>query len=332
MTEEKRKIIDELRETSKQVHSLAVSDVTQKERLGTENSFPELGEMFGTFDGLMNKLDVCHFEDVPEKYIVALRDQVRDVIRSFDQIKKFQVAQGPNEKQNLVNQIRNQFNDAVLAATPILAVNAMRPFEDYKRAMIGFADQAHSMLAGIRNSVQEAKNATDSAKQAAKNAAEAATKTGVTEQAAHFQEEANRYLFLSRVWLVLIFVGLGFIIWLVLWTFLHPYEITPATKWLVIQRSTAKFLLFSVASFFLVFVVRNYNTSRHNHVVNQHRAKALATFQAFASDANDDETRKAVLMYAARAAFGHQTSGYLKKEGDYAGPSVIDIAKLLTGK
>src|SRR5260221_1222911 len=33
----------------------------------------------------------------------------------------------------------------------------------------------------------------------------------------------------------------------------------------------------------------------------------------FRSDAKDDETKKAVLMYAARAAFSHQTSGYTQR-------------------
>ena len=263
---------------------------------------------------------------------MALRDQIAQVLKSFQQVKAYQAARGSQEKNNIVNQVRAQIGVTFTAATPILAVNAMQPLQDYKQTLNNFVNQAHSTLAGIRNKEQEAAAAAEGAKAAAQSAKELATKTGVVEQAAHFQMEANRHLKWSRFWMAMIVVGVAAIVSIAVYAFLHPYEVTQATKWLVIQKSVAKLILLSIASFFLVFVVRNYNTSRHNHVVNQHRAKALATFQAFSSDANDGETKRAVLMYAARAAFSHQSSGYLKKEGDYAGPSVIDLAKLFSGK
>jgi hypothetical protein len=329
---EKRNIVTTLRELATNLLALKAHDVTQIHRLGTENAFDELEEMLSSLQAVLRKVEACNFDDVPEKTIVHLNELLKGMQRSVEQVKSYQASQGAQPKADLLNQFRHHVIDTFDAAVPIFAVNAVRPFEDYKQALQQFSNQANATLAGIRNNSQEATAAVAAAKDAAQSAKEAAAKTGITEQAAHFQEEANYYQAAGRWWLVLTAVGIGIVVALAIWTFFHPYEITPATRWIVIQKSVAKFVLLSIASFFLIFAVRNYNTSRHNQVVNQHRAKALASFQAFASDAKDDETRKAVLMYAARAAFSHQTSGYLKKEGDYAGPSVVDLAKLFVGK
>lgn len=62
MTEEKRNIIDGLKESTKQIIALSTDDVTQTSRLGTENSFSELAEMTASFQGLMRKIEACQFE------------------------------------------------------------------------------------------------------------------------------------------------------------------------------------------------------------------------------------------------------------------------------
>jgi hypothetical protein len=157
------------------------------------------------------------------------------------------------------------------------------------------------------------------------------TEQGVADEATHFDAQAKSHLRQSRWWLfwsIGITAVLGGI---ASYSYFHPIPISHADMLEVAQRIGAKIIFVSVASFALVFTIRNYSTSRHNYIMNQHRAIALTTFRAFIQGASDAETKNSVLLAATKAVFSAQSTGYLRKS-EAASIPIVDLIKVVTGK
>jgi hypothetical protein len=87
-------------------------------------------------------------------------------------------------------------------------------------------------------------------------------------------------------------------------------------------------VVFAMASYLTVWAVQNYQSNRHLQVMNDHRSKALQTFDAFVWAADDDgQTRNAVLLEATRCIFTAGSTGYSSDET--AGPTdgIVEIVK-----
>jgi hypothetical protein len=78
----------------------------------------------------------------------------------------------------------------------------------------------------------------------------------------------------------------------------------------------------SLISFALVLCVRNYFASKHNEIVNRHKANCLGTYNTFI-DSADSERKAAVLLQATQTIFSHQRSGYLTREAEVSSPNPI---------
>ena len=82
-----------------------------------------------------------------------------------------------------------------------------------------------------------------------------------------------------------------------------------------------------MASYLTVWAARNYRAHRHLQVVNEHRQKALTTFDMFAAAAKDEATKNFVLVEVTRCIFAPTSTGYSGEEP--AGPAdrIIEIVK-----
>ena len=314
--------------------SLEDEKVIQAERLGNDYCFIELKPELGEFKRLAFTLNDCDATLSSVKAIKELVQQLANVGTAVQALQKYKPSQNTNEQLQLINNFRAVVEETFTAATPIIAMNAARTIDDRKASASAFQAEIKKFSEAIQEqlhvaseSAKGAKFAADEAAAAATTAKKAATKTGVSEEARHFQTLSDNHKMIAKVWLSLSAVTAIIILTLAWYHFYHPYNVTPAEKWIVLQHIISKLIVISILSFLLIFSVRNYNTSRHNHVINEHRAKALATFQTFVGGTASDETKDAVLIQSCKAVFGHHASGYLRKESESSGSPMIDLLK-----
>jgi hypothetical protein len=170
-----------------------------------------------------------------------------------------------------------------------------------------------------------------SANQAVDALKQRVTEQGVADEATHFDAQAQSHLRQSRWWVGFSIAIAIAILFLAGYSYLHPISAASSGMLQVGQQIAAKLVFVSIMSFALVFTIRNYSTSRHNYILNQHRAIALTTFRAFIQGASDTETKHSVLLAATKAVFASQNTGYLRKS-EAASIPIVDLIKVVTGK
>lgn len=315
-------------ETLAEARKAKLEDFIQIERLGKEGFLAQFQPLAEDFLLLVDKLWACNPHSVPLSHLQPLENTLGKLLPLLHQTRNispagFEGLNGETVRNQIAGQINEFFQAVEKAAIPVIALSATGVSSEKMAAIEGDAQAALNDISDFRLQAEAA----------AQSAAKAAAETGVSAEAKYFEELSKAHQWSAKIWLVLTLVTAVVIIVLALWHFYNPYSITPDTKWIVIQNIAAKLVILSTLSFVLVFFLRNYNTSRHNHIVNEHRAKALATFKAFVAGADkDEETKHAVLLQACQAIYRHQTSGYLRKDGDPGGIAIFEWVKALTGK
>jgi hypothetical protein len=164
----------------------------------------------------------------------------------------------------------------------------------------------------------------------------AAAEAGVSQNSVHFRNEASDHLTSSKNWLIAIatlsLLLVCFSLWgtkLLGWIGLED----PGSSGdiiLQIRFYLQKTVIIFVLIFALILATKNYNSARHNYVVNKHRSNSLSSFQAFVASASDEQTKNAVLLQATQSIFSHQPSGYIKTDGENSSQgTVIEVMRSL---
>jgi hypothetical protein len=172
----------------------------------------------------------------------------------------------------------------------------------------------------------------------------AAAEIGVSQEAAHFQSVARAFQRGSLRWLIaaafaaiLVFIGLAYLLdpqrpiskIPFLTNYTPPIDPgLPRDPGAMVEHALARVGIVSLLSTVLWFCLRNYSASRHNYIVNNHRAVALTTFQTFVAGTATPAVKDAVLLRASEAAFSAQSSGYLKGEGGEP-PQVTHLTEIV---
>jgi hypothetical protein len=95
------------------------------------------------------------------------------------------------------------------------------------------------------------------------------------------------------------------------------------------QLIFAKFMIFAVLAFTLALSARNYQTNRHNEVVNRHRADSLETYQALTAASSNPEARDIILNHAASAIYSLHDTGFAKSK-DVASTNLTPLFAMLS--
>ena len=182
--------------------------------------------------------------------------------------------------------------------------------------------EAEALLAEMRAHLGNAESILDAIRKAAGEA-------GVSQQAIHFKEEADRHEAEAKTWrervgmAVAAFVGAAFLSW---W-----WSGDVADGFALAQSLASRALVFVALGFGVFFCAKNYLAHRHNAVVNRHRQKALETYRALAEA--DPKSREIVLAHAARCIYAPQDSGFARKGESGGGEIPIEtILRLVKGK
>ena len=96
------------------------------------------------------------------------------------------------------------------------------------------------------------------------------------------------------------------------WELLKHLEPTGSQLSAILQNLFAQGFFLSLIYLLLNRSIKNYTAEKHLETINRHRQNALATFEAFAEAAGENqETRDAVLLASTDAIFEANQSGYL---------------------
>ena len=126
-----------------------------------------------------------------------------------------------------------------------------------------------------------------------------------------FANQADKHQTGAWIWLgvtVILTLGFGYIFW----ELLKHLEPTGSQLSAILQNLFAKGFFLSLIYLLLNRSIKNYTAEKHLETINRHRQNALATFEAFAEAAGENqETRDAVLLASTDAIFEANQSGYL---------------------
>jgi hypothetical protein len=335
------KIEDENSERSRlkaileQIAKMKTEDLARKE-LTSELSFESGVPYFSRMLRIFQSLNDADLEDVPLPQLQQLRNVAEGALNLLLQVQNFTLAKyanNPIETRNqFINQIRDYYDQVFSNVAPTLAFT-IRKGTDFKR----LEEQAKSIVQEIETVSHNYQTELNASLKNAQETVEAvrriAQEAGVSQHFVHFKNEADQNAESAKPWLsATILIAAATVIGggLVLWRYLHGIpDLSPSQS---VQVAIPKIFVFSILLSAMVWAGKTYRAYRHNVVVNRHRQNALATFEAFAKAASDNETKNAVLLQATQCIFSPQQTGYVPGEPETAMPPVLEIVRNLGGK
>ncbi|MEM9652309.1 MAG: hypothetical protein AAGA65_09455 [Actinomycetota bacterium] len=279
------------------------NDIIRRETLGTEMSFADAEDAVRKVVRLAARIQGLDLSDVPEQHLVSLNTALGEFIASCDKASKFEVAQNQNPRAS-----RDQvLNDLTGKAQKLHRVE----FDVVAGvAALNAASTVSDALEAAEQRLETIKDTEAAAERALEAIRSATARGGVSVEAVTFEERAEAHRNAALRWLVSMGVfGAVAVVFVVAGAAMLD---TGGSTSELVASAGVRFVLLSLLLYGLGYSGRNYAASRHSQVLNEHRADALNTFEAFVEGSSSLEVRDAVLLEATRAVFGPQPSGYLK--------------------
>lgn len=326
--------------------------LVQRERLGSELCFEGVITIAEKILDIVKELQRLNLEEVPYSTLSVIMTYLKEIHNTYGSIKAITPAEVPNNKVNLLNHLEDywanlypQVYSIVSAQQSKLSKNETESLANQVQNAIVLAGNATESLKAKQNEISaelerflekksqefETQGTTKLAQveAALESIRNAAAEAGVSQNSVHFVKEANEHLASSTKWLWII-VGLSMLLVSFAFWGTKILVLTGATDpagssdlILQIKFYLQKTAIIFVIIFALILATKNYNSARHNYVVNKHRSNSLSSFQAFVSSASDEQTKNAVLLQATQSIFAHQPSGYIKTDGENSSQSTV---------
>ncbi|MCW3110689.1 MAG: hypothetical protein JWQ09_5195 [Segetibacter sp.] len=103
------------------------------------------------------------------------------------------------------------------------------------------------------------------------------------------------------------------------------FELTRATIYRV--------AIISLAVYFVVFVIKNYNALMHNYTINIQKANSFAAAFVMINGPMTEKGKDDIMTQAAQAIFSHQNTGYLGKDNEPSNPLIVEkVIEKVMGK
>ena len=299
--------------------------------------FASLVPILSALETLVHALERLDLSSLPPQRLNQIARSIDNFLGVYNQIDGFDIGRenARNQRDHLINQLRDTYNQIVDSAGPALACWAATAIDpeaiklqvstELQPALTESQSQYNQALDDIRSAKGEADRALAAIK-------EAAGKSGVSAHAKVFSEQATEHLKASKLWVGLTVVALlGIIAWglIVILAFPIPPNASAGS---ITQEIFTRVIVFTGLSYALVWCARNYAAHRHNYILNKHRQNSLTTFEAFAKAADDPDTKNAVLIQATTSIFSAQATGYGGRDGEIEQPSkILEIFKSAKG-
>lgn len=298
--------------------------MAQRKRLGEENHFGGAVEPAKVLVDLFKRLPISSLDHFPDNELKIVKQQSDAVRNLFSQIMDFSLSQGDveNRQKQLIDNLSAQAQPTFSKLLPLIAYSVSRTADfpalevEARSAIQSVNDKADSLVGELEEQREQAESILAEVRNTA-------AEQGVSQEAFHFSQEADRHDEKSWNWLVASIVSSAvLLIYTVCTLFFSKFSLLSANSTIeVIQITASKVLVFIVLGFAMLQAVKNYSAHRHNAVANRHRQNALMTYKAISDAGGTPEVRNAVIQHAASAVYAPSDTGYLKSE-DKTGSNV----------
>ncbi len=320
MGDEKR---DEVEEKVEEIHNFDVSVIARTKELGSALGFTESAKEAEIVISIFKLLDHSQLSKLPPKYRKIIVQQADAFMKNVQKFSEYDPnTTDTNARQNIIDQFtqyRKSVHDQL--AGPIV----------YQRALNFNSDEQLDLeRERIKGKERELNEALENLKKIEKEFAGVSEKmrtqaaeSGVTQEAVHFSDEADRHEEGAVNWRRAI-IAISLVI--VAYAVASIFFIDPPEKVAeVINFVANKLMIFGVLVYLLSVATKNYMSNMHNRTVNRHRKNALLTYNTLAAGALGDEVKDKILESASACIYSHQDTGYIKQNSPSSINSVIEM-------
>ena len=186
--------------------------------------------------------------------------------------------------------------------------------------------QTQEILESARQHFEEIKAEADEIIKALR---EASADLGVSKYAETFSSEVVRLKRESLWWILVTALFATASLSMAIW-FWNSTVTVDMSLTQVVHLLVSKGVIFGLLFGSTIWCGKHFRATKHQEVVNRHRANALKTFQAFVQATIDSATKEAVLLETTRSIFTIASSGYLNSS-DSANVDKLKVIEMIKG-
>lgn len=307
--------LEEAQTSLERIQKFDAETLARETDLGVSLNFRDAIEPTNRIINLFRQFPAQYLSELPPSRLTEIKNNADSTFNILSQIAKFdpKTQNAYNERNSLINSIRNQYEPTFNALANLIAYGSsrLRDFGSLERearaSMQSVADRAAELTEELETKRLEAERILSEVRKVA-------AEQGVSQQAIYFQNESVSHESQARDWrTATILIAIVLVVYSILSIFIHKWPwLTPTDTYSAFQLGVSKVLIFAVIAYMLILSARNFLSHKHNEIVNRHRQNALLTFNALVSAAGEKESRDIVLTYAAACIFAPQDTGYTK--------------------
>lgn len=245
---------------------------------------------------------LADYSALPSDALEAVNKRLKDLVGTVDGLARFEMslmqvspAAGLRRIQSLITQLKGGLDEFFGVAAPLLSI------------IIGSRNADLARDAGLQKAAGRLTAAEERAEALNRTLSDLLRKANIPRHARLFHAAARLHQRSARHWMswtAVLVTPLALAVGLNVWL---AFSSSSRTDWhLLISIAIALSLVASMA----VWMSRMYRAAKHNETVNEHRGLALSTFETFAAHGESADARNAILMYAAKAVFDAQPTGF----------------------
>ncbi len=284
---------------------------------------------------MLKSLRDCDLSMVPDPILAETSHAATQLAETMKEMRVFHQNMSTDRQTHsmLGAQLQERYNSLFHRATPLIAFSRQHGSDHQETER-----RARELLTTIQDMRSEEQKSLESMRLEAQRILEEIKKVGaniaVAREAEHFESEAQLHKRSASLWLGGVGLSAAAVSAIAIYASMHvpvpnPNEPVAITILVYIPR----FILLSIAFYAMALCGRNYRTSRHNFIVNRHRALALTTFEAFVRSAADPKVKDAVLAQAASTIFSAQPSGYAVDQAEpLPQATAVELIQRIAGK
>ncbi len=331
-------LLESTKESLERMQRFDVRQLARTDELGRSLSFEEAIPFAKKLTELYQRLGTSVIEDLTDTHLTAVKNQADADYSRFKSILDFStgISNPQATRDQYISQLEGAYDATFNALWQYIAYGVSKAIdsqrlENESRAVLqGISDQAERITSNLQESENAANNTLNEIRRVA-------AEQGVSQQAIHFNTEAELHKGLAATWKTTTIRAA----WLVggytaLSLFFNQMPwLRPTNSFEAIQLVSSKLLLFGVLAYLLALAAKNFLAHQHNEIVNRHRQNALMTFNALAEAAHSPDNKDIVLAHASACIFSPQDTGYTKGgsgESAVTAKSVVELLPKALGK
>jgi len=331
---QRKELIEQIRGLFIDFDSYDIEMLIGSDRLGKFDGFQSKESEFIGIEKLVNIVKNLNLNMLPLPLLHELKDNLQEVNITYNNIRSFSYkAKDPVTLKAILNQeiekVYSDLNDLTVKCS-LFRYNEIDSLES----------KIDSSLSILSIAKKEAKDSLERIIQMQSSVEKATKETGVSTHSTEFKNLANSFKYKSWVWLIFLML---FVVSTLLFMYYSPIIVNDYSSKLIQLPDTAtadqlfyyqflpaiflKISIFAILLYIINICKNNFYVSRHNKIINDHKAASLATFKTFTTSTQDEKTKDAILLEATKTIFDHQRTGFLKNEPESNDNTFIEVIK-----